>query len=293
MTTKPRPALTVTSVIITVGVSCVAALCLAACGSGRGGRVVVLVDGDRLRAGAVAHWVGVRAHGGIVAAPASPAGMTPRDQALSFLISSRWLLDEVADQGERIDERAVRRRLEELKQAVPGGDSAFAESLKSARETLADVRLEIETELARAAIQRRLALGLGAVGRDQLLRYYRAHLERFRVPEQRDIDIVENLPSPAAARTLVARVGTGSRFTQLAYQESPNRPEGFADDAKRRGRTGDLLDSARQALWPDATRARLRGVRGKARASIGRTAVFEGALGDRQSAHRTGAGAHA
>jgi hypothetical protein len=216
--------------VFCVALACLSGLAVSACGGED--RVVARVGRVAIHARAVEHWGAVLSVGGIVNGPLPAAGHTRKQRALAFLISARAIVEQAAEQGVPVSASAVRDRVEELRQAVPGGDAAFDESLKGARETVADVELEIEAELARAAVRRAVTERAGAVSPEQVRRYYRQHQSRYRLIERRKIDIVEHLSSPAAARALARRAGTGVRLARRAYHELLKRPHGFAAGSK-------------------------------------------------------------
>jgi len=219
--------------VLGVGLACLGGVALCACGSASRGPVVASVDGGAIHARAVEHWGGVLARGGIVMGASRLAGGSPRARAVGFLVASRWLAGQASEQGLRIPESDVQSRLEELKQAVPGGDSAFADSLHGAGETVADVELEIKTELARSSLRQALAARPSAVEEGEVERYYRENRARYLVPEHRQIDIVENLTSPAAARALARRIGTGPRLARIAYHENVERPRNYSTNGDK------------------------------------------------------------
>jgi hypothetical protein len=200
------------------------------CGGHGGARVAVTVGPLRIDQSAVKHWTDALVADGPALTLPRRAGQTSRSRALDFLISANWLIGEAAKQGASISSTAVGRRLKELREAVPGDTTAFVESLVADHRTVADVELEIRASLAAAAIRRILMRTYGRVSEAAIVRYYERIPERFRVPEHRDVDIVEHLKSPAAARRLALRVGSGAQFAARAYQETRQRPQSF--DAK-------------------------------------------------------------
>lgn len=199
-----------------------------ACGSDTESPVAVRIGHATISERSVIHWAKALVTGGLVQPFTSRAALTPKQVALDFLISSDWLISEAADRGAPVLERSVRQRLQELRVAVPAGESAFAESLKGYGRTIGDVELEIRTELATTAIRRILANARVSVSSSAIRAYYRTYQHRFRVPEVRDIDIVEGLRSRAAASRLAARVRAGADFARAgSFHEARRRPERF------------------------------------------------------------------
>jgi hypothetical protein len=143
---------------------------------------------------------------------------TPRHRALAFLISSAWLTGEVARQGRSISDDAVDRALAEREE--DNGRAEFRHSLTETGRTLADARLEIKTDLAIAEIRREIATHAGEVTAPELVVYYDQNPRPFRHHELRYVELIEKLSTPAAARALVRRIGTGKAFSKRAYHEA-------------------------------------------------------------------------
>jgi foldase protein PrsA len=117
---------------------------------------------------------------------------TLEQQALDLLIASRWLVDEAASLGLSVSRQQPR-------QLVPEG------------------------RVAASAIRRWLIASEPPVTKSQIVRLYREHIDRSRVPERRDFHIVEGLPSAAAGRALMAQIASGRRKIE-GIEESKVRP---------------------------------------------------------------------
>jgi hypothetical protein len=198
-------------------------VCLTACGAGgaqrRGGDpVVVSVAGTAIDKGTVEHWQHVFALGGPTTGPHPTLPGSPRQQALAFLISADWLIDEAAHQHLALQEHAIEQALEERRRA--NGGAEFGEVLRADGQTMADVNFEIRAELAAKAIQQLLTRRASGFTQAELATYYRRHLQQFYVRETRITDLIEQLSSRAAASALVKRIGTGARFAKRAFRES-------------------------------------------------------------------------
>jgi len=140
------------------------------------------------------------------------------------LISAEWLRAEAARQGLAPSAAAVSGALSERREA--NGGAEFGHSLRMSGQTVADVELEIEAELAASAIRHKVAGEAPEVTQAQVVDYYRSHRHEFRLPEVRAVDLVENLPSAADATALVKRVGIGRAFASKALHEKLQRNRG-------------------------------------------------------------------
>lgn len=131
-----------------------------------------------------------------------------KQQVLDFLISSQWLIGEAADEGLAVSAQEVSQRFAERKASF-ASVAEFQESLKAIAQTLADVKLEIEAELAASKIRRRLGESEPKVTRGEIVRYYKRHIASYHIPEKRYFDIGENFPSAAVARSKRSDVKAG------------------------------------------------------------------------------------
>jgi hypothetical protein len=218
----------------------------AGCGASATERVVVRVQGAAITDRAVEHWAVALQHAAVDTG-AAPAGGSWTQKAVDFLITAHWLLDEASRLDVAPSSAALRRRLDERSEAVPGGESAFVESLQASGRTVADVELELRRELAVEEL-RRAALGtVQEASAGSIAAYYRAHERDYRTPERRYIDIVERLQSPGVARALAARVGSGTRLARIAFHEAPERPPHFTLSTEK-GRVVHAIFQARPGV---------------------------------------------
>jgi PPIC-type PPIASE domain/SurA N-terminal domain len=197
---------------------------LGACGGASKERGVVRVGHESIAGATVRHWANVLARGGTFSGFRSQARGTARQKALALLISSSWLVGEAARQGLAVSDGAVDRALKEREQA--DGEAEFEEGLAASGQTKDDVKLELRAELATAAIRHELAGRAASVTDAEVQSFYAANRGLFRTPQERDVDLIENLPSRSAATALVARIGGGARFAKRAYHEALSRTTG-------------------------------------------------------------------
>jgi hypothetical protein len=195
------------------------------------------------------HWTSVIARGAAVPIPASAARQPPRQQALAFLISSDWLLGEAAEQGMKLSERQLARRVAEQRESAGSGSAEFQATLAATGETSSDVSFEVAAEWAQAKIRQLLLaratkIARTAVSASGVASYYKRHIDRYRHAEYRYFDIIEGLRSPAIARALAARIGAGRRFYDMAFHESHARPRAF-DEPDGKGPLFRSIFSAR------------------------------------------------
>lgn len=187
--------------------------CLAGCGESRSPAVVRVGDASISRA-TVARWAHAIARG---AGPAEESRGTVTQRALAFLITAESLRAEAVAQGVAPSDHAVERALEGHKEA--NGVAEFDAALRATEQTEADVKLKIEAELASSAIRRKALSRAPNVTEAEVRTYYKAHRHQFLNPEERRVELIEDLSSPMAASALVRRIGIGPAFSERALHE--------------------------------------------------------------------------
>jgi hypothetical protein len=207
-------------------------LCAFGCGTADPGPVALRIGDQVLSEHLVDHWTTVFSHGGAPAGVPQPPHQAARQQALSFLILSSWLIDEAAEHGLRLARHDLERRVQERQEAVPNGRAEFQASLRASGRTIADVEFEIDAQWAAAADRRRLLTRAGETARSAVTSatvasYYRRNIARYRRGERRDFDIAERIPSKSAASRVAMQIRHGKPFTGPRYDESFERPPNF------------------------------------------------------------------
>ena len=189
-----------------------------ACGAGQTSLVVVRVGHNAITKATVDRWTAIVRRGGAFSGfRGAPSSGTSRQRALALLISSTWLIEEAARQGIPVSGKEVGAALAERAQGAAA--SEFHKRLAATGQTVAGVELELKAELAYDAIREALVLRASRFTQSEVQRYYREDGSRFSSPKVSVVDIVENLPSAAAATQLVRRIGTGRRFTKVAFRK--------------------------------------------------------------------------
>ena len=196
--------------LTTVGAALVLG-CVAACGGSSAGPVAAQVGVVSLSEADLNHWASVAtvAHGA-VDAPKQP----PKLQALSYLITSHWLIGEAAEEGMVVSSREVSEQLQARIASYSNGRAEFNEVVKSRGETLADVNFEIELELASDKIHRMLTAKEHAITPALALAYYDAHKAAFVAPEERKL-VVWSSESLSTARKVKREVEHGRSLSHV------------------------------------------------------------------------------
>jgi parvulin-like peptidyl-prolyl cis-trans isomerase-like protein len=167
----------------------------------------------------VSHWAKAISLGGEVALPVERTGETARERALSFLISSHWLIGEARDKGLIVSDAAIQHALQEKVDGMPNGEAEFKQESSSLGRAVADVKLEIRAELAAEKLSQMVAERVPRAARADAASYYHDHPAEFTIPALRLTDLIEEIPTRAGAIVLAKRLGRGSRFAEKALHE--------------------------------------------------------------------------
>jgi foldase protein PrsA len=204
--------------IVVTGLCALLAVGPAACGSSGDGPTVAHVGRLTIGRDAVAHWAHVLGQGASIEGLQDERHGTPTQRALGLLIDAQWINGEASRQGVAPSSDSVSKAVTGRKEA--NGASEFEAALHASGQTVGDVELEVRTELAAAAIGHKLAKQAEQTTEAEVMSYYEQHPRAFTEPEERQTELIENLPSPAAATALVRRIGTGHAFKKRAIKEA-------------------------------------------------------------------------
>jgi hypothetical protein len=222
-------------------------LSLASCGSVGRSAVVVRVGNEPITKATVDRWTDIVRRGGVFAGVRGvPRRGTPRQRAVALLISSAWLIGEARRLGLPLSEEAVDEVAAERISA--GGAGIAGKKLSAVGQTVAGIKLEARAELALEVLREGLARRVGQITKPEMAAYYHRNLNLFRTPARRLIDIIENIPSRAGAAALVARVGTGRRFTRMAFHKMIMLTPGLLNGAAAKKKVDYAIFAARPGV---------------------------------------------
>ncbi|HEV3046007.1 MAG TPA: hypothetical protein VGY13_01480 [Solirubrobacteraceae bacterium] len=194
-----------------------AGLCVGGCG-GIPGDAVARVNGSSITAATLRHWMLIAASSTTGAAAASTAlpqppryraciaglaarepkpakGQKPptdaqlkaqcaqqytalKDEALSYLISAEWLLQESAALGVRVSDGEVHADFVKVRKESFANSGAFERFLRTSDYSVSDLLLRIKLETLSQRLEQKVLRG-GSVSQAAIARYYREHKARF------------------------------------------------------------------------------------------------------------------
>jgi foldase protein PrsA len=198
-----------------------ASSCAGSTAGGTSGAVAVRVGGETIAAPLVSHWTSVIARGAALASPVAESGQAPKERALGFLLWSAWVTGEAAAHGAPVSDALVTKTLRAQEAGFPS-KAEFASFLKSSGETVADMRMEIKTELAAAALSQIANGGEVNLTPAEVLSYYEHHKPQFSIDEERYFEIINYLSRPVAQK-LKREAQQKHAFPRPALHESLTR----------------------------------------------------------------------
>jgi len=223
----------------------------AGCGAGDGPTVAHVGKGA-IGQSAVAHWAHALEHGASLQGLRDERRGTAAQRALGLLIAAQWVDGEAARQGVAPSSDAVSKAVNGRKEA--NGVSEFEAALHASGQTIGDVELDARSELAAAALAGKLVQRASQITEAEVTSYYEQHHKLFTEGEERQTELIENLPSPAAATALVRRIGTGNAFKKRALKEAVVRTVSGAPAPGDITNLSDAIFAARQGVVSPPTK---------------------------------------
>ncbi len=208
----------------------------AGCGGDKRSPVVVRVGEVTIDLATIDHWTRAITLGSAVESVTGRSRATPRQKALEFLISANWAIAAAAEHGLEVSDGAVERALKDRSEAAPNGRPEFEEEITATGQTLSDVKLEVKASLALAALRESLSRHVPLVRQAQIADYYKHHLQGFRIPDQRVVDLIEEIRGYTHAVALGKQLGPGARFAKRAIRELVPRQTPYEDAHRENGR---------------------------------------------------------
>jgi len=239
---------------LALGAFFVAAVGLAACGSGVPGDSVADMAGNPITTAAFDHWMYVESASNAAQSPGSPiivAADPPQftscisqvrrqiptyakksdkelrgdcqqlftstfPTVMNFLITAYWIQAEAARLHVNVTDSQVQQEFNREKAQAYPNDAQFQQFLKQSGQTLADILFRVRVTLLQ---QKLIARFTQKVTPAQVRNFYYSHLSQFGTQETRDIRIVlaKSLGSAKAAKAALSK---GQSWTKVAKQYS-------------------------------------------------------------------------
>jgi foldase protein PrsA len=113
-----------------------------------------------------------------------------RDETVSFLINSQWLVGQTAEDKIKVTDASVQQQFKTIKQQQYPQESAFQAFLKSSGLTIPDILYRLKLQSLSNKLQTSIVKGKNAATPAEIAQYYNSHKSQFAQPEKRDLLIV-------------------------------------------------------------------------------------------------------
>ena len=192
-----------------------------------------------------------------------------KDQVLQFLINSKWIEGEAADQGVKVSDAEVNKQFESTKKQSFPKPADFTKFLKTSGMTLDDIKYRVRIDAISTALRKKITAGKDKVTDQQISDYYNKNKARFAQPERRDLKIVLT-KTPAKANQAKAALRSGQSWKAVAKK--------FSTDQATKNQGGVLLAQAKGTLEKPLENAvfaaKVGGIHGPVKTKLGGYYIF-------------------
>ena len=142
-----------------------------------------------------------------------------KQEVLSFLLSSSWVLGEAGSLGVKVSDKEVKKRFEQVRTQQFPKAAEFEKFLATSGQTVSDLLLRVKLNLLSSKIQEKIVKTKGTVSQAQIEKYYKENPQRFGTPEKRNLEIIL---TKTEAQALKAKrdIESGKSFASLAKSVS-------------------------------------------------------------------------
>jgi foldase protein PrsA len=169
-----------------------------------------------------------------------------KDQTMSFLVQSKWLLQEAEEQGVKVTDAEVRKRLDdEKKQAFPKEED-YQKYLRDTGQTEQDILLRVRLSVLTQQLQQKVVENEGNVSDADVREAYEKNKKDYAQPETRDLLVVLARDKGQARKALdELRDGKPWKDVVKKYsQDQATKSEGGKLPAVTRGQQEKAFDDA-------------------------------------------------
>jgi foldase protein PrsA len=142
-----------------------------------------------------------------------------KQEVLSFLLSSQWVIGEASDLGVNVSDSEVKKRFEQIKSQQFPKSGEFEKFLASSGQSLSDLLLRVKLNLLSAKIQQKIIKSKGNLSQAQIAKYYKENPQRFGTPERRTLKLILT-KTEAEALKAKKEIESGKSFASVAKSVS-------------------------------------------------------------------------
>jgi foldase protein PrsA len=169
-----------------------------------------------------------------------------RDQVLGFLIQTKWIAYEAAEQDVKVSDEDVLKTFQQQKQQSFPADKDYSEFLKTSGYAEEDLLYRIRIDQLQAKLREKLTKGSDKVSQKEIQEYYDKNKQRFAQPERRDLRIVLTKTEDranAAKRAIESGRSFGSVAREFSIDQA-SKEQGGVLLAVAKGQQEKALDDA-------------------------------------------------
>jgi parvulin-like peptidyl-prolyl isomerase len=144
-----------------------------------------------------------------------------KQEVLSFLISSQWVLSEASEQGVHVSQAEVKKQFDTLKGQQFPKESAFKEFLERTGETESDLMARVKLQLLARKIQEKVTKEAKKKkpSKAEIAKYYDEHKQQFGKPASRNVQLILT-KTEGAAKSAKSEIEGGKSFASVAKSVS-------------------------------------------------------------------------
>jgi foldase protein PrsA len=169
-----------------------------------------------------------------------------RDETVSFLINSQWLVGQTAEDKITVTDASVQTQFKTIKQQQYPQESAFQAFLKSSGLTIPDILYRLKLQSLSNKLQTSIVKGKNAATPAAIAQYYNSHKSQFAQPEKRDLLIVLT-KTAANANAAKAALQHGQSWKTVVKKYSTDQQSKLTDGLLQgvvKGQEDKALDAA-------------------------------------------------
>jgi foldase protein PrsA len=169
-----------------------------------------------------------------------------RDQVLGFLIQTKWIAYEAAEQNVKVKDSDVFATFQQQKQQSFPSDKDYQQFLKSSGYAEEDLLYRIRIDDLQTKLREKVTKGTDKVSDKELQAYYDKNKARFATPERRDLRIVLTKTEDRANQARKA-IASGQSFSAVAKRfsiDQASKQQGGVLLAVAKGQQEKALDEA-------------------------------------------------
>jgi parvulin-like peptidyl-prolyl isomerase len=187
-----------------------------------GGAVVARVADNQISEGALEHRMSIIAVERHLVHPDAQQASALRRQALSYLISSYWMIEGAREVSRGVSAQQADAKLALASRRLFKSVAAFQQSLKETGKTTTDARFELQAGQSSENLRAYILERAPHVTAAQVAARFSRNARRYEVPESRDLNIVR-VGTQAEALKVRREIKNGRSFASIA-RGKPGQP---------------------------------------------------------------------